>query len=449
MFRYALHFFTRLFFLLVIPLMLLFLTGEPAFAGETESLILPTVLMMAEDNNLSLREQELLIRQAESDISIQKTGYFPSLSASGFSSWVFFNEPPVTLPGDDDRVSINIFSVGISQPVFRGFRTINKIHMAEEQLDARKARSRSVHDRLLLQAGLLYYDLQLNLLSRDVLQQSLLRARNQLEKTRNLLAAEQVTWFDTLEVSNRMLEISTSLNELDGYFAVLKDKLQHLLNVSELPPVTLQPVTPPTRLSESIDDLRQAAILNRPELGAIKARQNLQQYQIALNKAAFYPVISASAGYNYGRLDGFFFSGKWIDFYNVMLTFQWDIWDWNRDRDKVQQSQVEYQRLDLEEQQQLLDITHEIKEAYEQIEINSRQIEMQNRLLKQEKDRYDITHERFQQGLTTALDLSSAEHALTSAQLQLHKSYIDWYKNNLRLQYATGQIGNLKEETDR
>ena len=253
MFRYALHFFTRLFFLLVIPLMLLFLTGEPAFAGETESLILPTVLMMAEDNNLSLREQELLIRQAESDISIQKTGYFPSLSASGFSSWVFFNEPPVTLPGDDDRVSINIFSVGISQPVFRGFRTINKIHMAEEQLDARKARSRSVHDRLLLQAGLLYYDLQLNLLSRDVLQQSLLRARNQLEKTRNLLAAEQVTWFDTLEVSNRMLEISTSLNELDGYFAVLKDKLQHLLNVSELPPVTLQPVTPPTRLSESID----------------------------------------------------------------------------------------------------------------------------------------------------------------------------------------------------
>ena len=74
---------------------------------------------------------------------------------------------------------------------------------------------------------------------------------------------------------------------------------------------------------------------------------------------------------------------------------------------------------------------------------------MQNRLLKQEKDRYDITHERFQQGLTTALDLSSAEHALTSAQLQLQKSYIDWYKNNLRLQYETGQIGNLKQEADR
>ena len=427
---------------------LFFITGTLR-AENGDHLTLRSALQLAKDNNLTLQQQLLLLEQAETEIGIQQTGYYPSLSASSLSSWVFFNKPPINIPGDNDRVSINIFSVGVEQPIFLGFRTVNRVNMAEERLNTQKSSSRSIRDRLLLQTGLLYYDLQLNLLNQDVLQQSLSRARNQLEKTRNLLAAEQVTWFDTLEVSNRMLELTTTLNELEGNFAILQDRIAHLMNVSESPRITLQAVEPPPADNENLDELKQIAMMNRPELGTIHAKRNLQQYQIKLNQAAFYPVISASGGFNYGHLDGFFFTGEWVDFYNVMINFEWELWDWNRDRDKVQQSELELQRLDLEEKQLLLDITNEIKEVYEQRGIISRQIELQKRLYKQEKDRYDITRERYQQGLTTALDLSSAEHALTSAHLQLQRTYIDWYKNNLRLAYVTGQIGNLTEETNK
>ncbi len=430
-------------------LLYIFLLTTASVAGEQEKLTLQSVLKMASENNLTLQQQALLIQEAESEISIQQAGYYPALSASGFSTWVYFNKPPVNLPGDNDHVSINIFSLGIEQPIFRGFRTLNSVNMAEERLSTQKMTSRTVHDRLLQTVGLLYYDLQLNLLSQDVLHQSMLRAQNQLEKTRNLLAADQVTWFDTLEVSNRMLELSTALIEIEGYFAIFKDKLAHLLNVSALPTINLQTIKPPVKRMESLLELKQIALNNRPELSTLKSKRNLQKYQIEMNKAAFYPNITASGGYNYGHLDGFFFSGEWVDFYNVMINFQWDLWDWNRDKNKVQQSKIAYQRLELEEQQLLLDITNEIKEVYEQGEIYVRQIEMKSRLFTQEKDRYEITQERFQQGLTTALDLSSAEHALTSAQLQLQKSYIDWYKNNLQLQYTTGQIGNLTQEVDK
>jgi len=414
-----------------------------------DGLTLIQAFKIVEDRNLSLQQQKLLVQQAEAEISIQQTGYYPSLSVSGLSTWAFFNKPPVNMPGETDRVSISILSLGIDQPIFRGFRTENSINMAESRFDSQKMSSQTVQNRLLLQTGLLYYDLQLNLLSQDVLHQSLSRARNQLEKTRNLLDADQVAWFDTLEVANRMLEIATSLNELEGYFAILKDKLAHLLNVSELPEITLQPANPPAVQTEDLKYLKQLALLNRAELKHIKVRRDMQGYQIEMIKASYYPVISASGGFNYGHMDGFFFTGEWVDFYNVMINFQWDLWNWKRDKNKVQQSRLEYQRLDLEEQQLLLDINNEIKEAYEQHKIILRQIEMQNRLYAQEKDRYEITHERFQQGLTTALDLSSAEHALTSAQLQLQKSYVDWYKNNLQMQYATGQIGNLTQEVDK
>jgi len=435
--------------LVTLILLFAFIQAPPANAEEDESLSLNLVLKMAVQNNLTLRQQELMVQQASAEKSVQQSGYYPSLSASALSTWVFFNKPPVTIPGDNDRVSINIFSLGIEQPIFRGFRTVNGVNMAESRVTVQKMIRQSMQDQLLLQAGLLYYDLQLNLLSQDVIRQSMLRTRNQLEKTRNLLEADQVTWFDTLEVANRQLELTTTLSEIEGTFAILSDKLAHLLNVSALPAVTLLPVEPPVQQTESLANLKQSALMNRPELAAIRAKRNLQHFQIEMNKAAFYPVVSASGGYNYGLMDGFFFTGEWVDFYNIMINFQWELWDWNRDKNKVQKSKLEYQRLDLEEQQLLLDVASEIKEVYEHREINAKQIELHYQLCKQEKDRYEISNERYQQGLSTALDLSSAEHSLTSAELQLQKAYIDWYKNNLRLLHATGQIGHLIQEVDR
>ncbi len=426
-----------------------FILSPPVNAGENESLSLNMVLRMAVQNNLTLRQQELMVQQASAQKSVQQAGYYPSLSAGALSTWVFFNQPPVTMPGDNDRVSINIFSLSIEQPIFRGFRTVNSVNMAEGRVTLQKMVRRSMQDQLLLQTGLLYYDLQLNLLSQDVLRQSMLRTQNQLEKTRNLLAADQVTWFDTLEVANRQLELATSLTEIEGTYAILQDKLAHLLNVSELPAVSLRPVESPVEQTESLADLKQIALMNRPELAAIRAKRNLQHYQIEMNKAAFYPVVSASGGYNYGLMDGFFFTGEWVDFYNIMINFQWELWDWNRDKNKVQQSKLEYQRLDLEEQQLLLDVASELKEVYEHCEIKARQIELHHQLCKQEKDRYEITNERYQQGLSTALDLSSAEHSLTSAELKLQQAHIDWYKNQLRLLYATGRIGHMIQEVDR
>ena len=87
---------------ILIPIAILSLI-LPLRAGEPGSLTLEKALQMARDNNLTLQQQELLVRQAESDVEIQKTGYLPSLSASGFSTWVFFNQPPVNIPGDNDR----------------------------------------------------------------------------------------------------------------------------------------------------------------------------------------------------------------------------------------------------------------------------------------------------------------------------------------------------------
>jgi outer membrane protein TolC len=71
----------------------------------------------------------------------------------------------------------------------------------------------------------------------------------------------------------------------------------------------------------------------------------------------------------------------------------------------------------------------------------AKKIILQKRLVDQEKERFRITENRYQQGLATFLDLNTAELDLTEAETELHKNYITWYKNQLHLAFATGEIG--------
>jgi outer membrane protein TolC len=97
--------------------------------------------------------------------------------------------------------------------------------------------------------------------------------------------------------------------------------------------------------------------------------------------------------------------------------------------------------LDIALQELFNNIEQQVKTAYQMLEITRNQIHLQNQLVQQEKERFRQTHERYGQGLTTILDLNSAENDLTTAQLELEKTKILWHKNKLQLEFATGVIG--------
>ena len=62
---------------------------------------------------------------------------------------------------------------------------------------------------------------------------------------------------------------------------------------------------------------------------------------------------------------------------------------------------------------------------------------------------YKILKEKYQQDLSTSIDLNNAELSLTAAELELQKDYISWFQNQLLLDYATGDIAkNIQEDTE-
>jgi outer membrane protein len=425
----------RIFLFLSIALLL-----SPFVAVSQEALSLEQAWSIALQNNYSIQQQEKLIEKSNEEISIQKTGYYPTLSTMGIYARAEFKEFPITMPNPSKSVGLELISLSINQPIFTGFRTTNMVKAAKEQHNAQNIRKEIIKDQLLLQIGRLYYDIQLNLLQQDVLKSSVQRISTQVQKLHNLLAVEQATPFDTLEITNHRLQITNQLTILEDRYEILLSKLKYILNTQELPPMENLPDVSPSLALDHLSTYHMNALEHRPELQNIVAIKRAQDFQSSIYKSMYYPQISASFAYNYLKMKGNLFRNEWSDFYSFLVNFQWELWSWHKDKRKVQQARIELDRLDLEHQQLIHDIKQQVKEAYQNLLSVRKQIQLQNKLLVQERERYRLTQERYDQDMLSSLDLRSAEFALTEAELELQEDYISWYQSRLNIDWAIGTI---------
>ena len=419
-------------------------------AAQSHTLTLEDAWRIALSNNLSLQQQEMLLRQAREELAIQKAGYLPALSTLatyGYTSEIARFEVPITFPGippieikagTKDRYDV---AAQIDQPLFTGFRTRNLIRSASEQLHAQSAQKEVTSNQILLQVGLLYYQIQLDYLQQKVLEQAVQRADHHLEKVRSFYGAEQATAFDTLEVANRKLLLQSQLEKLRDLHSILISKLVHLLNLEYTPEIPEMPVEDADLTLLDLSEYQSVATSNRPELRQIAFTQRGQSFRVKALESAYFPQLYAGASYHRAKPGVNFFKDEWMNYYTVGLSLRWSLWNWKQDQRQVEKARLDYERLDLQSRQLMLDVRQQVTETFQQLQAIRRQIELQRQLVIQERERYRITKENYEQAYATSLDLSTAENTLTSAELTLKQNHVEWLQYRLQLQFATGKIG--------
>jgi len=423
--------------------------SEQAVAGSS-ALSLEDAWRIALENNLTLQQQEKLVSQAREELAIQKAQYLPSLSSLatyGYTSEVARFRVPITFPGiapveitagTKDRYDL---AAQIDQPLFTGFRTRNLVRSAAEQFHAQSAQKDATLNQVRLQIGLLYFQIQLDYLQQQVLEQAIERADRHLDIARSFFRAEQTTAFDTLEVANRKLQLQSQLAKLRDLHPVLVSRLVHLLSIDYTPEIPELSVENPNLLLDDLDDYEGTAALNRPELKQIRFAQSGQSFRVKALQSSYFPQLYASASYHHARPGVNFFEDAWMDYYTLGLSLRWQLWNWKQDQRQVKKARLDYERLDLQSRQLVLDVSQQVTEAFQQLQTVKQQIDLQRRLAAQERERYRITKDKFQQGLATSLDLSMSENSLASAELTLKQNYVEWLQGLLQLQFATGMIG--------
>ena len=116
----------------------LYLFNLPLIVQAQGNLSLQDAWTIAFRNNYTIDQQEQLIQRAHEEIAIQKTDYYPSLSAMGVLARANFDKFPLNFPNTSGKVGLDLLSLSVSQPIFSGFRTKNMIASAREQLSTQE-----------------------------------------------------------------------------------------------------------------------------------------------------------------------------------------------------------------------------------------------------------------------------------------------------------------------
>ena len=413
--------------------------GQP-FSGI---LSLQQALQMGLQNNLGLQQEQLRIQQGNSKVQMQKSAYFPKISGS-----VLYNHltdfPDVDLPFNNSAASsepINIYdlSLKLQQPIFNGFRINNLVRSAAEEQKYSESQYQLNKNLLIYQITTTYQNAQLNELQQQVLQASLQRVKNDLETSRHFYRAGQNSAFDTLTISNQYLNIQTDLNELIHQYQTVLTRLESLLNFTPVQGVEKFSALSSDFQISALEIYLQQALDNRPELRQIRHQLDSRTFYKKSVESAYWPQVNAQLTFHYLKPEVEILRDEWTDFFMLGLNLQWDLWDTGRRKNEIRQVSYTLNILNLEEQKILENIRSEVTQTYQNLLSDRDQILLTKKLVKQENERYRIAHEKYEQGLASAIDLDNIQAALTTAELRYQQSLIKWWQDKALLDYTTGQ----------
>jgi len=211
-----------------------------------------------------------------------------------------------------------------------------------------------------------------------------------------------------------------------------------LLNRSLSAPVVLiaeSPVPP----GVSLEEATRLALENRNELHQIDGYMLLNQHVTALHKGKNIPGVFGVVDYGFQGEQYSFTSED--DFMLASLVMQWKLFQGSVNRQKVQQSRIQAQKLEelyMETQQQIsLEVINNfygLQAAYESVESAGKQVRSSMRA-------YELINRKYMEGQSSLLELIDARTSLTSAaanSILARSEYFSWLAE---FEYAMGANG--------
>ncbi len=188
----------------------LFASGSLMAASEASAETLQQALAAAYKYNPSLDGARARLRATDEDVSIANSGYRPVVTGSAdvTHSWQR-TRPPATGDGGDTSKG---YAVNLTQPIFRGFRTVNAVNEAEANVRAGRESLRTTEQGVLLDAATAFMDV--------IRDQEIVRLREnnvnvlsrELQATRDRFAVGEVTRTDVAQSEARRASAISALD---------------------------------------------------------------------------------------------------------------------------------------------------------------------------------------------------------------------------------------------
>lgn len=402
-------------------------------------LSLDQALQLARENNKSLKVKSHEEAYRKEEITLSQANMLPSINASSNYSY-FFDRQVIFMPGaftgnDNEPVvdvavgGKNTFNtyVSLSQPLLNesARRQIkgSKIQNAIGGLDTKEFKS-----NLTLEVSTVYLRSLLIDESIKLNKQSLDRNNRSLADSRSLYAQGKSLKIDTLRNFIVVENLKTTILHLENQHKVSLAHLKQMLGLEANQELTLSDSlrNDEARYFAAVPTSYNEAFQNRPDLLQKQLSIELNRNVLSQSRSMRMPTVSLVAAYQIqAQADNLKFdSYRWPKTSFVGLQASIPLFSGNRINSKIRQSaiqleksQVEYADAKDKAQTEIVTMENNLKEVFQRLAI-------QEKTVHAAQMNFNIVNDRYKNGLSSRLELSDAELALTEAKMnQLYSIY--------------------------
>jgi TolC family type I secretion outer membrane protein len=406
-------------------------------AARAEYVTLEQTLVEAYQNNPSLEAQRAQLRATDEQVALALSHWRPTLEATT-SVGKTYQRIPDLQPFDEANYAAGTTSYGaqITQPLFRGFRTLAETEAAKKQVKAGRAQLQVAEQTLLLNVATAFLDVLRDefILKADRDNEVVLGKR--LDETTTLARKGELTRTDVEQAQSRLARAEAGTLQTENTLQADRDAFTRL--VGHEPGSLATPDMSPNGL-KNLNDILHLAETRNPSVIAAQYTLEQSDADIKDNKGSLLPELDfvGSTSRNYGQ--SAITPGRY-DSSAVMLQLKIPLYEAGADHARIraaQQTSVQY-RMELEE------IRHRVHEtarnAWQALATTDATIKADKREIEAAANALKGVEIQARAGTRTTLDVLNAEQELLDAKTDLAKSEHDRTLAILQIRSSIGEL---------
>jgi outer membrane protein TolC len=212
--------------------------------------------------------------------------------------------------------------------------------------------------------------------------------------------------------------------------------------VLDVPSLESLPI--PAGLGAEVDKLIETAVRQRPDLAAQVATLDARRAEVERAKAEFFPVVGVSAAYGeqaWGyRFDGTPSVRTAQPQYAGLLTFKWDLFTGFKRLNDVRAAEANRDAAGSQLKSLEVDAISAVWRAYYEFQTALKRYDYARALLAASNESYAANLDTYKQGLSTIVELLTADRDLANARYTIVQSRADLLTSSAAVAYAVGAV---------
>lgn len=420
-------------------------------AQEKRKISLREAIDLALSNNLQVRQSALQSQISAENLKQSRFELFPSLNASSSASrqfGLFFDQTSGTVVQEADQLDGNL---GTSVPIFQGFSLRNRILQNKAAFNADVNNVEKVKNDLLLSVITTYLQALAN---RDLIlasQQQLELSQSQLEVLQRNFDVGNKTLADLsqskAQVANSELSLANAQNAYDLSILELKQLMElNLQDEIELE-VPYIPSLAKLELGYTANAVYNQAVQLYPDVKVAKYNTEAAAYGLKAAKGDLYPNLSfrGGLGTRYSSILSNSFSKQLEDNVNKYIGLQLNIPIFNgyRARSSVNIAKIRLESAKIAEQAAKNSLNKVINQAILDLRAADKRYYATQSALDASRAAFDVAKKRYEVGLVSAIELSTAQVNFNKAEFDFIQAKYDLLFRSKVVDFYLGNPINL------